>query len=373
LSNVVHVISGLFYGGGQQVVLDLLEALPDVGQERVALCILGDRDAKMSAAADHCVDYDGRYNRLRTLWRTARGLRRVLTEARPSIVHSHGWDASMTAAIALRGTQTPHVVHWHTTDSWLETKGLRQGVRRSLTRWLFQQRNSHVVAVSGGVKQHLCRCLNLPDDQVKMIWNGIDAEKYRPADGGNRADEHSGNADGLVIGTAARLAPMKGLEYLIDALAIVRDRGGAFTWRVAGEGGSRAKLERHVSQRGLEDRVKWLGRVDDMSGFYPTLDLFVLPSLSEGFPLTNIEAMASGVPVLSTRIAGIPEAIHDGEQGLLVSPRDTQGLAAAIERMIADPTLRKTMGRNARQRVLEEFTIQRTAENFAALYRSLQS
>ncbi|MEX2670960.1 MAG: glycosyltransferase family 4 protein [Phycisphaeraceae bacterium] len=382
--STLHVISGLFYGGGQQVVLDLLEALPGVGREGVSLCVLGDRDAKMAAAASHRVRYDGRYNRLGTLWRVGRELRGVLREAEPGVVHSHGWDASMATAIALRGTGRPHVVHWHTTDSWLETKGLRQGVRRSMTRWLFRQPNAHIIAVSGGVQSHLCSRLRLPREQVQVIWNGIDAAKYIPASFNDHAEAENNDAGsgggasgasgggGLVIGTAARLAPMKGLEYLIEALAKVRDRGVNFTWRVAGEGGSRAELEALAAERGLTEHVQWLGRLDGMTEFYRSLDLFALPSVSfEGLPLAILEAMASGVPVLSTRIAGIPEAVHDGEQGLLVSPRDAEALAAAVEQFAADPEHRRQMGERARQRVLEEFTIERTAEKFSRLYDKL--
>jgi glycosyltransferase involved in cell wall biosynthesis len=176
-----------------------------------------------------------------------------------------------------------------------------------------------------------------------------------------------------VIGTAARLAPLKGLEYLVEAVAELHHRGVECELRIAGEGPTQKALESMVRTLRIADRVSLLGLCHQMPDFYRTIDVFALPSLSEGFPLSVVEAMASGLPVVSTFVSGIPEAVVDGVTGKLIPARNATALADALEPLLRSPALRLRMGRAGRARAETELSLKNMIATVAALYCELRS
>lgn len=367
---VLHVINGLFYGGGQRVVLDLVRGLPAVdGTIDVQLCSLGTGETPLAEAATDWVSYDGRYNRPGVIFHTARELRKVIERVRPEIVHTHGWDADLIGALALPKNGPTHVVHWHITppsrDSWKA---------RLRTRWmrsLFQCRRTRFIAVSDAVRQAACAHFCIRPDRVTTVRNGIDVEQFHK--GASALQEKASrtlSAEPLILGTAARLAAMKGLEFLMQAMVVLRDRGVAVRWKIAGTGGARGRLDELAQSLGVASEVEFIGHVSDMPSFYREIDVFVLPSVStEGLPLVVLEAMAMELPVVVTRLAGTPEAVRDEVDGLLVPPRDADALSNAVCRLAADRALRQTMGQHGRQRVLEAFTVEHVARGVVRVYQ----
>jgi glycosyltransferase involved in cell wall biosynthesis len=165
---------------------------------------------------------------------------------------------------------------------------------------------------------------------------------------------------------------MKGIEYLIDALALLKQQGCPVYCRVAGSGESRASLRERCLKRGVTEQVEWLGHVEDMQSFYRSIDCFVLPSVSdEGLPLGILEAMASGLPIVATEIAGVSEAVRDGIDGLLVPPRDPSALASALMCLLNDAEDRLRMGRAGRGRVEGQFSKTRFANDILTQYKAL--
>lgn len=160
---------------------------------------------------------------------------------------------------------------------------------------------------------------------------------------------------------AARLAPEKGFEFLLQAVRILNERNYDLLLRLAGDGPCRADLERLAQALGIEDRVQFLGYIDEESNVQElcAADLFVLPSLAEGLPISATEAMAVGVPVIATNIAGTSELVEDGRTGLLVRPSDSQALADAIIRIIDDFDFRLRVAELGRKKVMEEFDVER--------------
>jgi glycosyltransferase involved in cell wall biosynthesis len=158
---------------------------------------------------------------------------------------------------------------------------------------------------------------------------------------------------------AARLSPEKGLAFAIEALRILRDKGYDLELRLAGDGPSRAHLEALTRQLGLVDRVHFLGFLteDEVISELQSSDLFVLPSFVEGLPVSAMEAMAVGVPVIATNIAGTSELIEDGKSGILIRPSDSQALADAVIRMVEDYGFRLRAAELARKKVVDEFDI----------------
>jgi len=170
---------------------------------------------------------------------------------------------------------------------------------------------------------------------------------------------------------AGRLRTRKAVAVLLEALARPELTGLALT--IVGDGEQRQALERRAAELGLGDRCRFAGLVarDEIARRYADADLFVLPSTYEGFPVAILEAMAAGLPIVATTVAGIPEAVEHGVSGLLVEREDAAGLAAALAELVGDPERRRTMGAAARQRVLERFTIDRVGRDYLELWRSL--
>ncbi len=171
----------------------------------------------------------------------------------------------------------------------------------------------------------------------------------------------------LLIG---RQVPEKGQAVLLEAVALLAARGRRLQVTVAGDGPSRAGLERLAQHLGVADRVSFPGAVgqDEIHDLYAGASIFCLPSFAEGIPCVLMEAMAMELPVVSTRIAGIPELIQDGRNGLLVAPGRADELADALERLLADPALRRKLGSCAREKVLRDFNTIDAAEGLRDLF-----
>jgi len=360
------LVSGCMYGGGQRVVLDLLEESQNSTSIVAELCLLGGPVPTMPPVSAQVVEYDGRYNRPMTLLKTAGRLRKVVKRLKPNIIHSHGWDAAIIGALALVGLPIPHLIHIHTTDVWLEARQLKHHMRRALTRWMFNRPATTIVGVSDAVRGHWCRNLNWPVESFRVVRNGIDTKRFQPMNGtawSNRA---------LRIGVAARLQPNKGLGDLLGALKILAQGNLHPQLLIAGSEGSREPLESHAKELGLREQVQFLGFVQNMGEFYRGIDVAVLPSLSgEGLPLFVLEAMSCGLPVVATDVGGTNEVLGDGIDGFVVPPHEPSRLADALRKLLQDPKRRAEMGINARQRIEADFSSTVFFKNISELYREI--
>jgi glycosyltransferase involved in cell wall biosynthesis len=171
-----------------------------------------------------------------------------------------------------------------------------------------------------------------------------------------------------------RLVPEKGQTVLFEAVARLAERGRGVRLTLAGEGEIRPRLEELAAELGIADRVEFLGAVgqDTLREIYAGAAVFCLPSFAEGVPVVLMEAMAMEVPVITTKIAGIPELVEDGRSGLLVAPGRADELAEALERLLADPELAARLGRQGREKVVAEFDCERSAAQLYALFAELE-
>lgn len=358
------VISSHMFGGGQRIVADLAGIGARMGNgPRVVL--LGREMPQFDNVSPTVVGYDGQYDRLRSLAGTAWRLRRMLQGSNVRVIHTHGWDADVIGCLATVGLAMRQLVHLHVTPDWFESEAFRHRARRWLTGLALRSSGTYVVAVSDAVRRHWSSGINLDPDVIRVVRNGIDVVRYYP-------DERGKNALPPVIGVAARLAPMKGIEYLLDALGELAEDGVMFRLRVAGTGGLRKSLEERCLRLGISEQTEFLGHVQDMPAFYRTIDIYALPSVStEGLPLGVLEAMASGIPVVATTVGGTPEAVRDGTDGLLVPPRDVGALTGALRRLLADPKARDAMGKGGRAQAVKAFALERFSDEIFELYRQM--
>jgi glycosyltransferase involved in cell wall biosynthesis len=247
--------------------------------------------------------------------------------------------------------------------------------RLTLRRWYgflamqkrVASRVPRVITVSSSSRRDIAEQLGVPEERSSVVPVGVDETIFRPLPGVRRVP-------GRLMTTTSSDIPMKGLVPLIEALAIVRRERPDAHLVVIGRLRDRSAVPAVIERLGVGDAIRFVSGVSDeqIVGLYAEAQVAVVPSLYEGFSLPAIEAMACGTPVVATTGGAIPEVVgKDGHTGLLVRPGDPTALASAIQQSLADESLRTRLAATARQRVLERFTWQATAEGTVEAYRSL--
>lgn len=294
-----------------------------------------------------------------------RQLRGLLRSGGYDLMHAHGLKAALLASLAVRGVRCcPLVITLHNA---LPPAGY---LTDAILRWSFAPA-SRVVVVSPAQAETLAARRLIPGKRVAMIPNGISlAQIDDPSWPGRhevRAALRLPENDCLVF-SAGRLITAKGFHYLLHAAALL-PRYPRVWFAVAGAGPERANLEALAATLGLAGSVLFLGQRGDVPALLRAADVFVLPSLSEGMPLSILEAMAARLPVVATEVGGVSRLVVEGETGHLVPPQQPAALAAAISRLAGDDALRAAMGAAGRRRVAEHFTEGQMLEKLALLYR----
>ncbi len=278
------------------------------------------------------------------------------------IVHCHEFFSGTLGRVSALLAGKPALVTQHNIDRWKRWPHFL--VDRFLDRC-----TSAYTANSRAVADFYRGRGRFPPRKVHVIHNGIDTGRYAGISPGNRR-EH------LVIGSVGRLAKQKGYSTLVQAARLVLNELPSARFVVVGPDAHRTESERDVVENliaglGLEGRFELAKPVGDVGLFLAGLDIFVLPSRWEGFGLAVVEAMAAGLPVVSTRVGGIPEVVEEGEDGILVPPDDPGALAGALVKLAADPALRLQMGRAGRLRATALFDREAMASAYGALYRGV--
>jgi glycosyltransferase involved in cell wall biosynthesis len=289
-------------------------------------------------------------------WRAVRQIEQYIQEDGIDLVHTHGYKADLYGFLAAWRAGKPVVATCH---NWVGgTAAL--GVYNYLDRMALKK-FSALAAVSDGVAGRLLAS-GAPQEKIRTIANGIDVRAFERGEGDAvRAD------GGKVVGMVARLDLQKGFEHLLRAIRELVQKSHEVKVVIAGDGPDRASIEAMIQEFGLQANVILAGQQSDMPAFYAAMDIFVLPSLNEGLPMTVLEAMAASRPVVATRVGAIPTVIKDGENGLLVNPGDSEGLRDAIGRLLSDPELCRRLG----ERGYEWVSRNHTAEAMALKYRQL--
>jgi glycosyltransferase involved in cell wall biosynthesis len=238
------------------------------------------------------------------------------------------------------------------------------------TRRLYNHGVQAVVAISEGVRAVLIES-GVDASRIHLVASGVEPDLFTPSTTTRAAARvRYGVADDMrLVVVVGALEERKGHAVLLDALSMLADP--RLRVLCAGEGAARAALEARRAALGLDDTVRFLGRVDDIATLLAAADLMVMPSHQEGLGVAALEAMAAGVPVIASRVGGLPEAVQDGETGILVPPGDAAALALAIARLAADRTLARCLGDRGAARVHERFTMAGMANATQALYHRL--
>jgi glycosyltransferase involved in cell wall biosynthesis len=289
------------------------------------------------------------------------------------VIYRHGVDAIHVNSYVpgnytrLAGAlmQVPIVIdHWH---GFTRFNRKRRFICRVLSHF-----TGLSVAVSHGVKDYLVKEIGLDPDKVRVVPNGVDIAAIDTARPGREVRRELGlPQDVPVIGLVGRLDHWgKGHKELFTALASLKDRYPCHTLIVGG-GRREEGVKQLAASLHLAGQVHFLGSRRDVPDLLQAMDIFVLPSYSEGLSLALLEAMAAGLPVIVSRVGGNPEVVTDGKTGLLIPPRDAEALAQALERLLGDPAGAKELGKNARRLVEADYSLERLGREINEIYEEL--
>ncbi|HWV63611.1 MAG TPA: glycosyltransferase [Oxalicibacterium sp.] len=355
---ILHVEAGKYYYGGARQVAYIIEGLAARGVQNVLTCPIGAdiatavgdaatvRELRMGGDAD-----------VGMAWRLAK----LIRAERPDVVHLHSRRGADTwGGLAARWTGTPCV--------------LSRRVDNPEARWqvaLKYRLYDHVITISEGIRRVLLD-EGLKPQKATCVRSAVDAEPYLHAvDRAAFLHEFGLPPQAIVVGMVAQLIPRKGHRYLIAAVAALREHYPDLCVLFFGRGPLQAELENEIAQAGLADVIRLAGFRNDLPQWLGGLDILAHPADMEGLGVSLLQASAAGVPIITSRAGGLPEAVADNVSGLLIPPGDVAALAQALRRLLDDAGLRRQMGEAGRARILAEFSIDAMVEGNLAVYRQV--
>ena len=324
---VLHLGSSLFFGGPERWILGLAQNLPAEYRSLFLSFREGGRcQAWMDRACAHGFEAHALKNDTPWILGAIAELTAFLRKVQADVVCTHGYKADLVGLIAARRVGIPIVAVSH---GWT-WESFKVRCYEALDRIILRKMD-RVICVSQGQAAKVRRA-GVPEHKIVVIHNAIDAVRFDCPDPAGRADlEHLFPGPvRWIIGAAGRLSPEKGFSDLVEAAALVAQADRHIGFVLFGDGLLRAALERQIAARDLGSNFVLPGFRSDIDRFLPHLDLFVLPSYTEGLPTVILEAFAAGVPVVATAVGGTPEAVEDAVNGYLVPPGDPPALAQRI-------------------------------------------
>jgi glycosyltransferase involved in cell wall biosynthesis len=381
---ILRVIARLNMGGPALHVAYLTSGLRELGYDTTLVAgTLARGEDSMAFVADQLgvkvvrIDELGReISPLRDLVATIK-LARLIRKERPQILHTHTAKAGTVGRVAamLAGARRPpivvHTFHGHVLRGYFGP--LPSLFFRLLERWLAAGTTA-LVAVSPQVRDDLVALGVARREQFAVIRLGIELDERVAAEQNGRLESRRYlgiPGDRFTVGWIGRMTSVKRTDDILVAFKQLRENGVEATLCLVGDGPDRPELERRAHELGVIRDTLFLGYQEDVAPFYAAVDALVLPSSNEGTPVSAIEALAAGRPVVATSVGGVPDVVREGEDGFLVDAGATDQLAERLERLARNPQLRERMGAQGRQRVLPRYAVDRLVHNVDQLYRSL--
>jgi L-malate glycosyltransferase len=359
---VLQVVLSLSPGGTERLVIELSRRLR--GQHGMSVCCLDEPGAWAGELTSESISVTALRRRPGFAPEIGRRIADVARQEGATILHCHHYSPFIYGMIA-RWWHPAHVI-------FTEHGRLHDGPpspKRKLANRLFARMPAEVYAVSEDLRRHMI-AEGFPGNRIRVVYNGIEIRRSPTEDDRRRARLALGLVPSdLVVGAVGRLDPVKDLPTLLSAfLRTVSELPNARLLLI-GDGPERDHLQQLIDRDSLRDCVRLTGYRSDVRDLLPALDVYVNTSVFEGVSLTVLEAMASALPVVATRVGGTPEVVVDGMSGVLVEPRDPESVHAAVAALLRNGSRRRALGMAARVRVQSAFSIERMVEEYAAAYR----
>jgi len=296
-------------------------------------------------------------------------LSRILRHERIDVIHSNNWGTFLDTVIAGQLARTPlivHCIHGLFTDD-LE----RMKFHRRLLQRLLSLGTGRLYAVADFLRDYYIRVVGVPASRITTIYNGVDTDIFRDRGDQERRENKARLGfppDQVLVGSVGTLYWVKDPDLFLTAASLVlRQRDDVrFLW--VGGGPLQEQMAGRTQSLGLQGKVVYLGTRDDIPAILSALDIFVLPSVIEGLSYSILEAMASGLPAVATRVGGNPELVRDAQDGYLVAAQRPDHLAEVLLALAGDKPLRQRLGGNARRRVVETFSLKKMVESYQTMY-----
>lgn len=287
-----------------------------------------------------------------------------LRRTRPDVVHTHLIHAETYAIPAARLAGVPLIINsCHNDDPFRFRLPLR------VLGWLRWRLTHRGIAISNAIKNFLVQTEFARPEQIEAIYYGLPLPERISPEQWTLQQELKLPPTARLVGSMCRLIEQKGLTYALDAMAQVMPHYPDLHYVIVGTGQQASALQAQAHRLGLAGRVHFIGWRTDVQALMAQFEIFLAPSLWEGFGLVFLEAMGQARPIISTRVTSIPEVVANGETGLLVPPRDAFALAEAIRRLLDDPACGERMGAAGRTRLEQLFTPERMIERTLAQYQ----
>jgi len=349
--NLMIVVPCFGFGGLEQVIINMVKQL-DRSKYNLSLCSLltpvPEMFEKIKALELPCfiLDKGEGFN-----YSLVFKLSRLFRKEKIHLVNSHDVGATLFAAPAARLARIRKVIHVDHSQIKNKKKFL------FIYSWILKNQVTFSITVSKDLEELLISAFGVDDERVMTIPNGIDVETFSEnQDISYLLDEFELGKDEKVIGSIGRLTEVKGMKYLLEAFKKVLVRVPESRLFIVGEGELRGDLEELAGTLQIRGKVVFTGIREDIPALLNLFDLFALPSLWEGQPLTIIEAMAAGKPVVATDVGGSSEILNSGEYGILVPPADSDALARSILKMLEEREFAQKFGNDARKYSIAELS-----------------
>ena len=357
----VHIDTARTWRGGQSQVLQLVTGLESLGHPT---WLVAHDAGELKRRAQEGLRFVGFTPRSEFDVQAAWQLSRVLRDVKPDVIHAHDPMAVALAAMAMQmqngAGAAPYVVAARRVDFHLK--------RHAFSKWKY--RHVQMFVAASRTIADILEADGIPRDRIAVVHDGVNLgliDRQDPVDAHAALWLPHGSP---VVGNVAALAAHKGQKHLVAAAALaVREIPDA-RFLIVGEGELRDPLEKQIKSLALERHVFLTGFRADVLGLVKSFDLFVMSSVTEGLGSAALEAMACSRAVVATRAGGLPEAVADGETGLLVPPHDEPALAEALVALLRDPERRRAMGAAGRARVVREFSVEKMVADTVAVYET---
>lgn len=368
---IAYVIDGLSMGGAERLMVPILKHLSRTEFEAY-VCALQSKDGNPMAdeiralgIPVHCLDI----KHLRD-WNGLPRLIKYLKEHDVDLVHTQLEFANILGNISARLLHLPSVCTIHVMPA-LDVKA-KSKLHQKLEWFVLNHFCDRVISVSEEAREYHLQISGAATGLVSTIYNGIDLSGFlsldRAVERGNVRAELGIPSEASLLTTVAVLRPPKGIQYMIRALPAILASNSNTYYLVVGDGSHREALIEEVKNSGVGDRVIFAGMRRDVPRLLSASDIFVLPTLTEALPTVLAEAMAAKLPIIASRVGGVPEMMTDGQNGCLVEPEDVEGLARACIDLLANPEKRTAMGAEGWKIVNQKFNIEKQVDQLEALY-----
>lgn len=364
---VLHIYETLGVGGGEKLLLSMLRRIDRQHFDTIACCLAarGPLGSEVEALGGRAIAL----NRLKNKhdWGVVFDLARLIRRERTDIVHVHLYNrASAYGRIAALLAKVPVIV---ATEHSLVTN---RSCRERIAFRLLARHTDRIIANSVATRDYSSSSQHVNPDKYAVIYNGVEPSDFDVHETKPELREALSFAGyGQLVISVGRLVEVKGHRHLLEAVPLVLKQHPATGFLIVGDGPLEQDLKDQAQRLGIGRNIIFLGARSDVPKLLKAAELYVLSSLMEGFGLTIVEAMMSGLPVVATKVGGVPEIADEGRASILVPPRDPQSLAAAISRLLTDDERRRQMGQVGRAHALAHFTARRYVSDVEELYLSL--